>query len=114
MTKTTFYYNTYLSNCDSINKYNHKNKHQIYNIKSIVFDFPINQITDVLNQSLELKDINSKSYFLFYILFYVKPYINYKVIKSHDKNYSLKSSLIKLKVSLFQHHSSYLLTKSQT
>jgi hypothetical protein len=34
--------------------------------------------------------MNLKSYFLFYILFYFKPYINYKLIKNQDKNYSLK------------------------
>jgi hypothetical protein len=31
-----------------------------------------------------------KSYFVFYILFHFKPYINYKLVKFQDKNYSLK------------------------
>ena len=87
---TNLYYNNYLSNCDLISKYNYKNRYQIFDIKSIVFEFPIIQINNSLSYSISSKSMNLKSYFLFYILFYFKPYINYKLIKNQDKNYSLK------------------------
>ena len=90
MRKTNLYYNNYLSNCDLINKYNCENIYKIPKIESIVIDFPIHQISTVFDNSSNLKNVTLKSYFLFYILFYFKPYINYKSVKLQDKNYSLK------------------------
>ena len=86
MRKTNLYYNDYLSSCDLINKHNSKTIYKVSKIKSIVIDFPISQITNLFNNSSNSKSIMLKSYFLFYILFYFKPYINYKSVKLQDKN----------------------------
>ena len=90
---TNLYYNDYLSKCDLSNKYKSLDLYNIPNLKDIVLEFPISQIIRLSNNSLILKNVFLKTYFIFYILFYFKPYINYKAIKKNEKNYSLKFKL---------------------
>jgi len=97
MRTTNLYYNNYISNCDLINKYNCTNINTIPKIKSIVLEIPLFQFITLLNISLNSKNTiiktYLKAYFMFYILFSLEPYINYKSTKKLDKNYSLKLKL---------------------
>lgn len=97
MKTTNLHYNDYLSNCDLINKYNCINTNTIPRIKSIVLELPLFQFINLLNISSNSKSMIMKTYlkayFVFYILFCIKPSINYKSIKNLSKNYSLKLKL---------------------
>jgi len=79
--KTNFKQNDYLYNCDFVNKYALKTIYQKPEIQKISISFSINQLkkTGVMEND---RTISLKSFFIFFILFFFKPYCSYSVMEN--------------------------------
>ena len=79
--KTNFKQNDYLYNCDFVNKYTLKTTYQKPKIQKISINFSINQLKKmgVIEND---RTISLKSFFMFFILFFFKPYCSYSVMEN--------------------------------
>jgi len=79
--KTNFKQNDYLYNCDFVNKYTLKTTYQKPKIQKISINFSINQLKKmgVIEND---RTTSLKSFFMFFILFFFKPYCNYSVMEN--------------------------------
>ena len=97
MQNTLFHYNTYLSKCDLINKYNKTDELNLPQLNSIVLDIPLKQLFGLINNSSFSKAFTSKIefkvYFILYLEYCYKPYINFKIDKKNRKGISLKCKI---------------------
>jgi hypothetical protein len=103
-----YHYNSYLSKCDIINKYNSKSPN-VSKLVSIILDLPLNQILSLLGSSYKSKNYISKtqikSFFLLYLSFNLKPFFKFKLNKKNEKIYSLQIKITnKREVTLFIYH----------
>jgi hypothetical protein len=98
-TRIDFTLNSYLSECDLLNKYNISNLKQQPKLDQIVVDFPISEIikaSDISNKTENDPDIQLKAFLMLYILTSFIPYIRLNKIKkvgqtrTTDLSYSLK------------------------
>lgn len=98
-TRIDFTLNSYLSDCDLLNKYNISNLNQQPKLDQIVINFPISEIikaSDTLNKTENDSDIQLKAFLMLYVLTSFIPYISLNKIKKSgqtkttDLNYSLK------------------------
>jgi len=99
-------FNTYLSNCDLINKYNFKSSYEVPNLKKIIVEVKLKDFLLAYN-GFEQDQTNTisqiKAYLLMYSLCGFIPYLNCnkntlsKFSKNSDINYSLKVTFSSLK-----------------
>ena len=99
-----FIKNNYLSNYDSINKYNLKNIYSVPKLKNIILEFSLKNLikaSDFTNISEENNIIQHKAFILFYLMTSHLPFINsnkLKIIKKTDKDgesfYALKLMIL--------------------
>jgi hypothetical protein len=98
-TRIDFTLNSYLSECDLLNKYNISNLKQQPKLDQIVIDFPILEIikaSDTSNKTENDPDIQLKAFLMLYVLTSFIPYIRLNKIKKQGQiktielNYSLK------------------------
>ena len=91
---------SYLSNCDLINKYNFKNVHEIPELKKIVLELNLEDFLlscDFSQKEQTDSNIQIRAYIIIYILMGLMPFINFNKssssslkAKSLENNYSLK------------------------
>jgi len=83
------FYNSYLTHIDLFYKNNYENIYKIPELKSIIVEIPLKQLTDDLYNlvSSNKNKILFESYFIFYIFFKFIPYIS---IKKKNYEYVLK------------------------
>ena len=91
---------SYLSNCDLINKYNFKNVHEIPELKKIVLELNLEDFLlscDLSQKEQTDSNIQIRAYIIIYILMGLMPFINFNKssssslkVKSLENNYSLK------------------------
>ena len=89
-TNIDYNYNSYLSDCDLINKYNLKNIYQKPKLETIVMDFSIENDTNSLSGN------SIKAALVLYFISMLYPFVNIKKAKTNDMN-KTKNTNIKYK-----------------
>ena len=79
-TNIDYSYNSYLSDCDLINKYNLKNIYQKPKLETIVVDFSIENDTNSLSGN------SIKAALVLYFISMLYPFVNIKKAKNNDMN----------------------------
>lgn len=101
MKRFSHYHNNYLSKCDLINKYNKTDVLTFSQLDSIVLDIPLKQLMNLIVNFSNSKNFISKTeiklFFILYLQYGLRPYINFKKNKENKRGCSLK-----LKISNFK------------
>ena len=99
MFKANFKQNDYLYNCDFVNKYGIDTIYQKPKLQKISISFSINQLKKlgVLEND---RTVSSKSFLIYYILFFFKPYCNYSVLENKRVNVETVNEKIELTITL--------------
>lgn len=93
--KSNFYhYNSYLSKCDLMNKYNTFELVKVPKLNSIVLDIPLKQLGNLIPNSSTsknfLKKIEKKIFFILFLQTGIKPCINVNTDKNKKVNLALQ------------------------